>query len=367
MAVFDVRVAVGDTPSRRLRVQASALTLGRSRGCQVQLPSREVSGAHLRIEARGGDGLWVEDLGSANGTWIGPRRLSPGRPEPLEAHDTLLVGPYAVSVRQESEDDGEEEPGAPDANPRGDQGGAGPEPGHREPATATLALGLVRDLLSAEAMPLATVQARTPAGQEHSLHLSVGQRVRVGRDPSCELCVNDPDLSREHAEVRLDEQGVTIRDLGSKNGVLRGQERAHGTIRWQHGETLQLGGTLLRLHDPAEAWLREMEGDSGHGGLAAPEGDSASEAGDLAEGSGLGQSPSGRNAGGSSTTDPGTSDRSHPATRAAAAGVELPTKDDRGAQADGREQARAGWIVLAVGGALLVMAAAAWGLVRLLA
>jgi hypothetical protein len=45
-------------------------------------------------------------------------------------------------------------------------------------------------------------------------------RLTVGRDPRCHISHPDPLLSRRHAEFVLDEQQVTIRDLGSRNGIL---------------------------------------------------------------------------------------------------------------------------------------------------
>ena len=44
-------------------------------------------------------------------------------------------------------------------------------------------------------------------------------RLRIGRDPKCELQLTDPDVSREHAELTVTPSGITVRDLGSTNGT----------------------------------------------------------------------------------------------------------------------------------------------------
>jgi DNA-binding NtrC family response regulator len=49
--------------------------------------------------------------------------------------------------------------------------------------------------------------------------------VVVGRDPSCQLVVNDSGVSAMHAELVATPRGVRLRDLGSKNGTWVGDLR----------------------------------------------------------------------------------------------------------------------------------------------
>ena len=56
------------------------------------------------------------------------------------------------------------------------------------------------------------------AGETRAFEL--GSRAVAGRDPSCEVCLEDPSVSRRHAEFRLLEDGSwQVVDLGSTNGV----------------------------------------------------------------------------------------------------------------------------------------------------
>ena len=48
--------------------------------------------------------------------------------------------------------------------------------------------------------------------------VSIG-RLRIGRDPDCEIRLTDPDVSRHHAELAVTAGGITVRDLGSTNGT----------------------------------------------------------------------------------------------------------------------------------------------------
>ena len=45
-----------------------------------------------------------------------------------------------------------------------------------------------------------------------------GTRLRIGRGPGCDLRLDHPSVSREHAELRHDAGAWRLRDLGSKNG-----------------------------------------------------------------------------------------------------------------------------------------------------
>jgi pSer/pThr/pTyr-binding forkhead associated (FHA) protein len=49
--------------------------------------------------------------------------------------------------------------------------------------------------------------------------LGLGEHV-VGRAPGCAVVIDDPLASRHHAAITVDVESVTIRDLGSRNGVL---------------------------------------------------------------------------------------------------------------------------------------------------
>ena len=53
--------------------------------------------------------------------------------------------------------------------------------------------------------------------------LAEGENV-VGRDPVSEICLDDPSVSRRHARMVIDGEGVRLEDLGSKNGTtIRGE------------------------------------------------------------------------------------------------------------------------------------------------
>ncbi len=67
----------------------------------------------------------------------------------------------------------------------------------------------------------------------------------VGRDPSCDILLDDPSASRRHAILRLDGGEYWVEDLGSKNGTLVNDERVH-RHRLSHRDEIVLGSVEIR-------------------------------------------------------------------------------------------------------------------------
>ena len=71
-------------------LDSAPLTFGRSGDNDVALPGDEyASSAHARLEPRR-DGVWVEDIGSTNGTFVNGERID--RPRRLRAGDVVRIG-----------------------------------------------------------------------------------------------------------------------------------------------------------------------------------------------------------------------------------------------------------------------------------
>ena len=91
------RLVVVDSPALdELTVDSAPLPLGRGGQNTVALDGDEFASArHARVEARA-DGLWVEDLGSTNGTFVNGARVT--TPRKLEPGDVLRVGQTDLRV-----------------------------------------------------------------------------------------------------------------------------------------------------------------------------------------------------------------------------------------------------------------------------
>jgi hypothetical protein len=84
--------------------------------------------------------------------------------------------------------------------------------------------------------------------QQHDLELSEGEFM-IGRSATCQLSLDDPLVSRNHARLRVTPDAVVVEDLGSRNGVRVNGERVlmNGTRMLVHGDVLNVGNQKLTL------------------------------------------------------------------------------------------------------------------------
>jgi predicted component of type VI protein secretion system len=80
----------------------------------------------------------------------------------------------------------------------------------------------------------------------HDLELIEGQ-FAVGRSASCQLSLDDPLVSRRHALLVVELEGVTVEDLQSRNGVLVNGRRIPGRTQLAAGDKIVIGSQELTL------------------------------------------------------------------------------------------------------------------------
>lgn len=73
----------------------------------------------------------------------------------------------------------------------------------------------------------------------------------VGRGSDADIVIDDPGVSRAHAEIRLDAEGATVVDLNSTNGTFVDGSRAGDGTRLYDGSVITLGRTRLVFHTRA--------------------------------------------------------------------------------------------------------------------
>ncbi len=232
---ISVRSADASTPS--ITLDLPRIVIGRSAGSEVRLPDPSVSQRHASIRQRGKDYI-VLDEGSTNGTFVGPVRLSRGTPRILQSGDRIRVGRIWLEVTID--------PTLPASDGQ---------------LTKELALRLVAGALDAEGQPCAPtikITSGPDAGAELVLR-EFQQAYVLGRSPSCDLPVTDPDASRRHLQFQRIGADVMVEDLGSKNGSLMDTEALTRRTRWKPGQILGFGQTSLELEDPLALTLSEID------------------------------------------------------------------------------------------------------------
>jgi pSer/pThr/pTyr-binding forkhead associated (FHA) protein len=88
------------------------------------------------------------------------------------------------------------------------------------------------------------IVAGRPQGQ--ALYFPCGEFV-IGRGEECHLRPNSSWVSRQHCMLRVEQNIVHLRDLGSRNGTLVNGARIIGERRLIHGDRVQLGPLVLQL------------------------------------------------------------------------------------------------------------------------
>jgi serine phosphatase RsbU (regulator of sigma subunit) len=93
-----LRITSTTGPADSLALVGDNVTIGRSTECDLVLPDILLSRRHAELVRRG-DGWWVRDLGSLNGTRLNGAKLEQERP--LHAGDVLSVSDWQLEFREE--------------------------------------------------------------------------------------------------------------------------------------------------------------------------------------------------------------------------------------------------------------------------
>ena len=76
----------------------------------------------------------------------------------------------------------------------------------------------------------------------------------IGRGSEADLRINDPGISRAHAQIRVQAAGtglqIDIVDLGSTNGIIVNGQKVRQAVL-QEGSRIEIGSTRMLIHAPA--------------------------------------------------------------------------------------------------------------------
>lgn len=203
---------------------AEQLTIGRADGNDLILSEGGVSRQHARFFVDGGE-LFVEDVKSANGTWVDGNRI--GEATKLTSKSQVLIGDYEISLKVGSK-----------PLPKASKLGAKPS---KEP---TAAAGKPLKANGSGQRSTRVVPAMKPSGEKSSALAkrpapgkAAGPQLRgltggvtgktfplsgtmlVGRVGGVDLQIDDDSVSRKHAEITVRGREVSVKDLGSANGT----------------------------------------------------------------------------------------------------------------------------------------------------
>ncbi|MFQ3582397.1 MAG: SpoIIE family protein phosphatase [Chloracidobacterium sp.] len=92
------------------------------------------------------------------------------------------------------------------------------------------------------------IQVRPPSGASFEVLLK-GFRLTIGRSSRNDVCLNDPFVSRLHAEIRRDGECFVLHDSGSANGTYHNGRRIESSTALQLGDIIRVGETELHVAD----------------------------------------------------------------------------------------------------------------------
>jgi pSer/pThr/pTyr-binding forkhead associated (FHA) protein/tRNA A-37 threonylcarbamoyl transferase component Bud32 len=174
----------------------------------------EISRRHARAW-RGTEGeLRIEDLGSANGTFVNGERIEDTRT--LHVGDVVRMGQTVLEVT--------------------DASGRTPQP------------------TQLSSKPPADLQLVVTVGADQGQLLTLGDEFTIGRAESGDGRLgDDPELSRRHARLTRGTGGqLTIEDLGSANGTWVNGIVIREPQALEEGDSVRVGKTTLEVVDPAK-------------------------------------------------------------------------------------------------------------------
>ncbi|NTV64073.1 MAG: FHA domain-containing protein, partial [Oscillochloris sp.] len=179
-----------DGQARQISLATTPLTLGRAPDNDIILTSRFVSAHHARIEPVGAAHR-ISDVGSTNGVLYEGRRV-PGHD--LCDGDVLRIG---------------------------------------DPATGSFVTLTYRNAAAVQAASVGTAAQNYPL-DPNDPQITIG---RVG----CEIVLENPQVSRFHAQIDRTADGAILRDAGSTNGSFVNGQRLAGPHALRPGDVIQIG------------------------------------------------------------------------------------------------------------------------------
>jgi pSer/pThr/pTyr-binding forkhead associated (FHA) protein len=73
-------------------------------------------------------------------------------------------------------------------------------------------------------------------------------QVTIGRDNSCDITINDPQISSSHCKIESDGEGLFfLTDLGSTNHTYINRKKIKKKKELLYGDRIVLGNTILRF------------------------------------------------------------------------------------------------------------------------
>ena len=236
-----IQLIITDTRNPKDRFSRSfvqdKVTIGRARYCDVCLPDLSVSTGHAEVRLHDND-FWLVDTGSLNGTFVVDRKLVAHRPKRLASNDVFIIAGFEIQFRM----------------------GAFVKASNERNQAQNHALKMLASVLSMTSAPVApSLEVLAGPGKSQRFQLAPAPSVAIiGRAMDSDIRLDDPDVSRRHAEVVFENGKITVSDLGSRRGIYFNDGRRKSFELAEDG-VFTVGQTTLGLAHPLDPNLQHIQ------------------------------------------------------------------------------------------------------------
>ncbi len=198
-------------------IEGEKLVVGRAKEVNIVLesPDRFVSKQHCAVTVEGGR-VWVRDLNSTNGTFIGAERLPPQERTLWRDENPIVLGAFELMLQYQG-------PRKNDTTPLKDE---------IEPTMVQEIYTLVCEGGAPSRVPI------------------MARPLLIGRLPDCDMVLSNTRISKKHCRIELQaDETIVVTDLNSTNGTYLNNRRLppHEGIIWEADNPLRVGDYIIYL------------------------------------------------------------------------------------------------------------------------
>lgn len=187
-----------DQSPETVKLEVREYILGRGGDLPNPIRDLDVSRHHAKLSAQR-DGWWLEDLNSANGTWLNGDILE--TPQRLRTGDEIKLGQTRVRFELTTE--------------------------------------VTHSISSWE------IRGKSPSVKGRQISIKDGLQ-KLGRDAEHPISISDPSVSRHHADLILEGDKLHLRDAGSRNTSRVGGKPVKDAVL-RHGDIIQFGTVVFEV------------------------------------------------------------------------------------------------------------------------
>jgi pSer/pThr/pTyr-binding forkhead associated (FHA) protein len=184
----------------------------------VMLTDSRISRRHAQISSDGTT-MYLEDLGSTNGTNLNGDKLVAGEKRSITGGDKISFGGYELQVSL---------------------------PGQKSGNTTQAFASNKTSAISSP--PAVEKPAATLVGADEEFPLKSGPNI-FGRRAGNDIVVPDPYVSGKHGQIEITDDGVYLTDLGSSNGTFLNEAKLAHNMRTKitPEDTIRLGSLEFKV------------------------------------------------------------------------------------------------------------------------